>query len=114
DELKIGTDAILRDQIIEYLTRMRANPDPGDLQFVKEKALDFCRKQALKQELVVAVDKMEAGRYEEIVEGIKKAVVVGTTPALGHDFFSDYESRFTMLQRNAVPTGLDELDRKEI
>lgn len=114
DELKIGTDAILRDQIIEYLTRMRANPDPGDLQFVKEKALDFCRKQALKQELVVAVDKMEAGRYEEIVEGIKKAVVVGTTPALGHEFFLDYESRFTMLQRNAVATGLDELDRKEI
>lgn len=114
DELKIGTDAILRDQIIEYLTRMRANPDPGDLQFVKEKALDFCRKQALKQELVCAVDKMEAGRYEEIVEGIKKAVVVGTTPNTGHEFFVDFESRFTLLQRNAVATGLDELDRKEI
>lgn len=114
DELKIGTDAILRDQIIEYLTRMRANPDPGDLQFVKEKALDFCRKQALKQELVNAVDMMEAGKYEQIVEGIKKAVVVGTTPALGHDFFSDFDSRFTLLQRNAVATGLDELDRKEI
>lgn len=114
DELKIGTDALLRDQIIEYLTRMRANPDPGDLQYVKEKALDFCRKQALKQELVAAVDKMEAGKYEQIVEGIKKAVVVGTTPALGHDFFTDYESRFTRLQRNAVPTGLDELDRKDI
>ena len=114
DELRIGTDSILRDQIIEYLTRMRANPDPGDLQYVKEKSLDFCRKQALKQELVIAVDKLNAGKYEEIVEGLKKAVVVGTTPAIGHDFFTDYESRFTLLQRNAIATGLDELDRKEI
>jgi len=114
DELKIGTDAILREQIIDYLTRMRANPDPGDLQYVKEKALDFCRKQALKQELVIAVDKMQAGKYEEIVEGIKKAVCVGTTPALGLEFFEDHESRFTLLQRNAIASGLDELDRKDI
>lgn len=114
DELKIGTDAILRDQIIEYLTRMRMNPDPGDLQYVKDKTLDFCRKQALKQELTAAIDKMQSGKYEEIVEGIKKAVVVGTTPALGHDFREDYESRFTRLQRNAIATGLDELDRKDI
>lgn len=114
DELKIGTDAILRDQIIEYLTRMRANPDPGDLSYVKEKALDFCRKQALKQALTNAVDQMHAEKYEQIVDSIKKAVVVGTTPALGHDFFTDYESRFTRLQRNAIATGLDELDRKDI
>lgn len=114
DELKVGTDALLRDQIIEYLTRMRANPDSGDLQYVKEKALDFCRKQALKQALTDAVDQMQAEKYEQIIEGIKKAVCVGTTPALGHDFFADYDSRFTMLQRNAVATGLDELDRKEI
>ena len=114
DELKVGTDAILREQIIEYLTRMRANPDAGDLQYVKEKALDFCRKQALKQALTEAVDQMQAEKYEQIVEGIKKAVCVGTTPALGHDFFVDQEARFTLLQRNAVPTGLDELDRKDI
>lgn len=114
DELKIGTDVILRDQIIDYLQRMRANPDSGDLQYVKEKSLDFCRKQALKAALSTAVDEMQEGKYEQIVEGIKKAVCVGTTPALGHDFFNDYESRFTRLQRNCVPTGLDELDRKDI
>ena len=114
DELKIGTHAILRDQIIEYLTRMRANPDPGDLQYVKDKTLDFCRKQALKQALTEAVDQMQAEKYEQIVESIKKAVIVGTTPALGHDFFQDYEARFTRLQRNAIATGMDELDRKDI
>ena len=114
DELKTGTDVVLRDQIIDYLTRMRSNPDPGDLQYVKEKTLDFCRKQALKQALENAVDQIQAEKYEQIVEEIKKAVCVGTTPQLGHDFFQDYESRFTRLQRNCVATGLDELDRKDI
>jgi len=114
DDLKVGTDAILREQIVEYLTRMRSSPDSGDLAYVKEKSLDFCRKQALKAALTQAVDDMQAERYEQIVEGIKKAVTVGTTPAMGHDFFTDYEARFTRLQRNAVATGLDEIDRKEI
>jgi len=114
DELKVGTDVILRDQIIEYLTRMRANPDPGDLSYVKEKTLDFCRKQSLKIALTNAVDQMHAEKYEQIVESIKKAVIVGTTPALGLDFFEDQESRFTRLQRNAISTGLDEIDKKEI
>lgn len=114
DELKVGTDTILRDQIIDYLTRMRANPDSGDLPYVKEKALDFCRKQALKAALTEAVDQMHAEKYEQIVEGIKRAVCVGTVPDLGHDFFDDIDSRFVAEARNAVPTGLDELDKKEI
>lgn len=114
DELKSGTDVVLRDQIIDYLQRMRSNPNSGDLAYVKEKALDFCRKQALKAALECAVDDMVAEKYERIVENIKKAVCVGTTPQLGHDFFQDYEGRFTRLQRNCVPTGIDELDRRDI
>lgn len=114
EDLKVGTDVILRDQIIDYLQRMKANPDAGDLQFVKDKSLDFCRKQALKSALEGAVDQMQAERYESIVDSIRKAVLVGTAPALGHDFFADYEARFTRLQRNCVATGLDELDKKDI
>jgi len=114
DELKSGTDVILRDQIIDYLTRMRANPDPGDLQYVKEKSLDFCRKQALKAALENAVDQMAADKYEQIVDGIKKAVCVGTAPQLGHDFFNDFEARFTKLQRTAIATGLAELDKRDV
>lgn len=114
DELKIGTDVLIRDQIIDYLTRMRQNPDVGDLPYVKEKALDFCRKQSLKAALETVVDQMQAGKYEQIVDGIKKAVQVGTAPAIGHDFFNDFEARFTRLKRVTVPTGIEELDRKEV
>jgi replicative DNA helicase len=114
DDLKTGTDIILRDQIIDYLQRMKANPDPGDLQYVKEKSLEFCRKQALKKALESAVDQMQANKYESIVETIKKAVQVGTAPSVGHDFFNEMDARFTKLKRDTIPTRLPELDKKEI
>jgi len=114
EDLKVGTDTILRDQIIEYLQRMKANPDPGDLQFVREKSLDFCRKQALKAALENAVDQMQADKYESIVESIKKAVQVGTAPSVGHDFFNELDARFTRLKRDTIPTGIPELDKKDL
>ena len=51
DELKTGNDIILREQVIEYLSRIKTSPNLGDLKFVKEKSLDFCKKQVLKQAL---------------------------------------------------------------
>lgn len=114
DDLKTGTDIILRDQIVEYLQRIRSNPDPGDLQYVKDKSLEFCRKQALKKALESAVDQMQSNKYEAIVETIKKAVQVGTAPSVGHDFFNEMDARFTKLKRDTIPTRLPELDKKEI
>lgn len=114
EDLRVGTDIILRDQIIDYLTRMRTNDGAPDMPYVKEKSLEFARKQALKKALESAVDQMEANKYESIVETIKNAVYVGTAPSVGHDFFNDMDSRFTKLKRDTIPTRLAELDKKEI
>lgn len=114
DDLKNGTDAVLRDQILEYLQRIKNNPSPGDLMFVKEKSLDFCRKQALKKAFVSSIEMMETEKYESIVDLMKNAVSVGTTPSLGHDLFEDFDSRFIQIQRRCIPTGIAELDKKGI
>ena len=114
DDLKTGTDIILRDQIIDYLTRIRSEAGSTDLPYVKEKSLEFSRKQALKKALESAVDQMQANKYESIVETIKKAVQVGTVSSVGHDFFNEMDARFTRLKRATIPTRLPELDKKEI
>ncbi len=114
DELKSGTDTLLRDQIIEYLQRAKLNASPGDLPFVKEKSLDFCRKQALKEALEEVLDLVSTEKYDTVVDVIKKAVSVGTTPSIGHDFLTEIEARFVKLKRECVPSGIPELDRKEI
>ena len=114
DELRSANDISLRNQIVEYLQRMQSNPNPGDLQYVKEKSLDFCRKQALKSALEQAVDLIATEKYEAIIDTIKKAVLTGQSHSLGHDFFKDAESRFVKMNRNVVPTGVDEIDSREI
>ena len=40
DELREGTDIILRDQIIEYLTRVKANPDTNPWEALSKTGLD--------------------------------------------------------------------------
>jgi replicative DNA helicase len=114
DELKIGSDKLLAEQIVDYLIRVRANKNLGDLGFVREKSLDFCRKCALKEAMEKSIDLMESEKYDAIVDVMKKAVTVGTTPSLGHDFFEDSEARFRPEIRNAIPTGIAELDHREI
>jgi ABC-type phosphate transport system ATPase subunit len=114
DSLREGSDIILRDQVVEFLHRVKTNPDMGDLHFVKEKSLDFCKKQALKGALGSAVDLIETEEYESIVTLMKDAIAKGTPSTLGHDFFNDYEHRFTTISRLTCPTGLRQLDQKDV
>ena len=114
DDLRDGADIILRDQIVEYLHRIKVNPNMGDIQYVKEKSLDFCKKQALKNALEDAVELIATERYELIVDLMKNAISVGTPSSVGHEFFKDYEIRFSKISRATCPTGIKQIDSKDI
>tara|TARA_Y100000310_G_scaffold278739_2_gene297432 strand:+ start:12481 stop:13881 length:1401 start_codon:yes stop_codon:yes gene_type:complete len=114
DDLSEGNDILLRDQIVEFLHRMRHNPDMGDLSFVKDKALDFCRRQAFKEALEKAVELIATDKFESVVGLMKEAVAVGLPSSLGHDFFEDAEARFVRLSRHACPTGISKLDERQV
>ena len=114
EDLQQAPDAILKDQIVDYLNRMRANPDPGDLGYVKEKSLDFCKRQAFREALEKAVEMVATDKFESVVDLMKTAVSVGMPNTIGHDFFEDAEARFVRINRNPCPTGIDVLDAKDI
>ena len=114
DDLKTGNDTVLRDQIIEYLQRIRHNPDMGDLEYVKEKALDFCKKQAFRGALEQAVDLIQTDKFDSVMDLMRTALSVGTTPSIGHDLFEDMEARFVTVSRHPVATGMEALDQKGI
>jgi replicative DNA helicase len=114
DELKQGNDLALKEQVVQYLKTLRAAPDMGDLPLVKDKALDFCRRQSLKRGLEKVVDLIETEKYEAIVDTIKKAVSAGTTTGLGHDLTEDVEARYVADRRLVIPTCLSELDAPKI
>lgn len=114
EDLTQGNDAVLREQIVEYLHRVKSNPDHGDLSYVKEKSLDFCKRQAFKEALENSVNLIHDGQFENVLTIMKEAVSVGMPSSTGHDFFEDIEARFVKVNRRVCPTGISELDRKDI
>jgi len=114
EELRNDKDIVLKDQIVDFLHRVKANPDIGDLKYVKENSLDFCRKQAMKEALEKAVELIATDKVESVIGIMKEALSAGLTSTIGHDFFEDMENRFIHINRNPVPTGLHFLDKDGI
>ena len=114
DDLREASNAVLKEQIVEYLGRMRSSPDIGDIVYVKEKSLDFCRKQALREALEKSVELISNDKYDAVVDLMRNAVSVGMPVSVGHDFFEDAEARFVKTIRSPCPTGLAQLDAKGI
>ena len=114
EDLSKSKDAVLRDQIIEYLHRMKTNPDIGDLQYVKDKSLEFCKRQAFRDALEQSVELIQTERYESVLNIMKEAVSVGMPNSTGHNFFDDIEARFVQINRQVCPTGLDRIDSQDI
>ena len=114
DDLSQKDDSILRDQIVSYLHRIKTNPHVTDLSYVKDKTLDFCRKQAFKEALEESVELIQTEKFDSVLTLMRKAVSVGLPSSTGHDFFEDAEARFIKINRQACPTGLPKLDAKDI
>ena len=114
DDLREGNDIILRDQIVEFLHRIKVNPDIGDLGFVKDKSLEFCKKQALKDALEDAVELIATDKYESVVGVMKDAILKGMPSSIGHNFFEDFDARFARIARVTCPLGLEQLDKKDV
>jgi len=114
EDLSGDTDDILKNQIVEYLCRIKSNPNSGDLQYVKDKSLDFCKRQIFKEALEKSVELISSDNFESVVGIMRDAVAVGMSNTTGHDFFEDVEARFVKHQRQACPTGLRQIDGPDI
>jgi replicative DNA helicase len=114
DSLSEDGDVLLRDQIVSYLIRAKENPHPGDIVYVKEKSLDFCKRQAFKEALEKSVELIAGDNFESVISLMTNAVSIGLANTVGHDFFEDMEARFVIANRCVCPTGIPELDAKDI
>lgn len=114
DDLREASDILLRDQVVEFLHRLKTNPDMCDIAFVKDKSLDFCKRQAFKAALENAVELIATDKFESVVGLMKEAVSVGMPNSVGHDFFEDAEARFVKANRLVCPTGISRLDAPDI
>lgn len=114
EELKNERDKLLLDQVKTFLTKVATNEDLGDLHIVKEKALEFCKRQRLHQALMTSVDLINSEKYEKVIDVVKKAIHAGDHNSSGLDLYEDVESRYSETYRRTVPTGIPELDQRKI
>lgn len=114
DDLKNGSDAFLKDQIKQFLIRVESNQDMGDLNYVKDKSLEFCKKAALQAALLESVDLAQTENYEKIVDVVRKAISAGNEQSAGLELGEDIEARYSETYRRTIPTGIPELDGKTI
>lgn len=107
-------DEILLTRSVKLLKKIKQEPDLRDLPYVKNKALDFCKQQAMKEALFRSTELIAENQYDEVIDIMKNALTAGEETAIGHDFDNDKEARFIDIQRDPVPLGVPELDRAEV
>ena len=108
-ELKDESD-LIKKQLRDYFARSIATK-VKDSEYIKETALDFCKKQKLKEAMIKSVTLLQRSSFGEIKKIIDEALKLGTDNNCGHDYKADFESRYVDRPRHAISTGWYELDK---
>lgn len=96
-------------QVREYYVRSQVS-DPTDLKYIKETALDFCKKQNLKSAMVKSIGLLQNSSFDEISQVINDSLKLGVDNDTGYDYKRDFEERFKPRFRNPVTTGWELID----
>ena len=107
-ELDEETDAVKK-QTRDFFARIY-NTEIKDAEFVKNTALDFCRKQVLKSAMIQSVSLLKSSSFDEIAKVINDALKLGNDSDFGYDYIQDFEKRFEVKARDPIATGWDEID----
>ena len=112
-KIKSGMDSYtpaLSKQVRAFYASVLSDSELRDGPFIKDNALDFCRKQVLKGAMMKSVKLIKTSSFDEIQSVIEKALKLGTDNNFGHDFIKDFEERYTITARDPVSTGFERID----
>ena len=105
-----GEQESVRIRIRDYYARVLSTKIPTSADFIKDTALDFCKKQKLKEALIKSVELIKSSSYNEVSKVIDEALKLGADNDLGYDYFVDFEERFKLKSRNPITTGWKNID----
>jgi len=107
--LSAYTDA-LQKQVRQFYARIINTHEIDGSEFIKENAIDFCRKQVLKRAMLQSVKLLKSSSFEQIQKVIEDAMKLGTNVDFGHDYHMDIDERFRIRSREPVTTGWQRID----
>ena len=98
-------------RIREYYARVLAKGEiPQSSEYIKDTALDFCKKQKLKEALIKSVDLIKSSSFDEVSKIIDGALKLGSDNSFGYEYLADFEKRFQKRARDPVTTGWKGID----
>ena len=104
-------DKAVQGQLRDFYAKvLSSRSEIKESEWVKDKALDFCRKQVLKKAMLQSVKLLKSSSFDEIQKVIEDALKLGTDNNFGHDYKKDFETRFLIKTRNPVSTGWQRVD----
>ena len=101
---------VLKTAIVDSLRNAWQHRESNDLEFVKEKTLEFCKNQVVKNAIMESVELLESQRYDEIKTIIDSAMTAGMERDIGHEYITGFEERMTQQTRNTMPTQWDSVN----
>jgi len=102
---------VIQKQVTDYFVKVQAFPEIQDEEYIKNKSLDFCRKQVLKRAMMKSVPLLNQCSFEEIEKLITEALHLGIDNNFGYDYLKDFEERFKVKARNPISTGWEIIDK---
>ena len=113
-EIASMPDNQLKEDTIEGLLDIETKVNRQEIEYAKDKSLEFCKNQSMKQAILVSVDLLKEGKYEEIQGVIEQSLKINTEQDLGQDYFDSFESRRKVHTRQTIPTGFPLLDAEAV
>ena len=111
-EIKKGNknyDGAVNKQLRDFLVRIQSD-DVNDKQYIKDQAIDFCKKQCLKKAILESANLVKKGNYDSITKIINEALSKGNDQNFGHDWFMDIDNRYVKKSRKPITTGWQRID----
>ena len=103
-------DDLVIKQVRDFLIRIHSDPAVQGEEYIKDTALDFCKKQKLKEAIVKSVRLLEKSSFDEISDLINEALKLGQSNDFGYHYLKDFEKRFEVKVRSPMTTGWKTFD----
>ena len=104
----------LKESTINVLLDIETKVNRQEIEYAKDKSLEFCKNQSMKGAILQSVELLKEGKFEEIQKTIEDSLKISTEQNMGHDYFDSFKSRQQVHSRITVPTGFPLLDANEV
>ena len=100
---------LVKKQVRDFFARM-SKTEVQDENYIKDTAIDFCKKQVLKTAILKSVPLLKRSSFEDVQKLINEAMKLGINNDFGYHYIKDFEKRFELRYRKPVSTGWKIID----